>query len=78
MFLVICNAVCNILQLINVSGFAEMHVEKQNIYNKLATWHYKAEAYVSSSLRNTFSRQPRNNHDTRFHIFSIQVPTPYS
>jgi len=43
MFLIIFNVVCNILQLINVSGFAEMRVEKQNIYNKLATWHYKAE-----------------------------------
>jgi hypothetical protein len=43
MFFIICDIVCNILQLINISGFAEMHVEKQNIYKKLVTWHYKAE-----------------------------------
>jgi hypothetical protein len=42
-FFIICDVVCNILQLINDSGFAEMHVEKQNIYKKLVTWHYKVE-----------------------------------
>jgi len=55
-FLIICDVVCNILKLINVRGFAEMHVEKQNIYKKLATWQKKT---ANSSLRNTFSQQSR-------------------
>jgi hypothetical protein len=41
--LIICDVVYNILQLINVSGFVEMLVEKQNICNKMATWNYKTE-----------------------------------
>lgn len=43
MFWIICDVVCNILQLINASGFAEMQVEKQIIYKNLVTWHYKAD-----------------------------------
>ena len=43
MLLIICDVVYNILQLINVSGFAEMLVENQNICNKMTTRHYKPE-----------------------------------
>ena len=59
-FLIIFDVVYNILQLINVSGFAEMYVEKQNIYKKPATWHYKAEENTEFFFTEyTFSRQLR-------------------
>jgi hypothetical protein len=41
-FFIICDVVCNTLQQIKVSGFAEMHVEKTK-YLQQVMWLYKAE-----------------------------------